>query len=316
MELPPWASSFHAAVIILTATATLLLWRAHRPRYRLPPGPRQWPVIGNLHLMGALPHRSIRDLSACYGPLMQLRFGPFPVVVGSSPETARLLLQTHDAALAGRPRTAAGRHTAYDHSDMLLSPYGAHWRRLRRVCLSELFSAARLASYEHIRQDEVRALLRGLHAAATSCPRGGAVVVVKEHLFTATLGMISRMVLGRKYVKVGSPSASGMTPEQFTQTMDEFFFLNGALNVGDFVPWLDRLDLQGYVARMKRVGATLDSFMERVLDEHAERRQLDWEGFAASDMVDVLLELAEGDRLERDSVKGPNSGSNRGGYKH
>ncbi|KAM0907415.1 hypothetical protein ACQ4PT_016127 [Festuca glaucescens] len=302
MELPPWASSFLAAVFFLMAT-TLLIRRAHRPRHRLPPGPRQWPVIGNLHLMGALPHRSIRVLSARYGPLMQLRFGSFPVVVGSSPETARLLLQTHDAALAGRPRTAAGRHTAYDHSDMLWSSYGAHWRRLRRVCLSELFSAARLASYEHIRQDEVRALLRGLHAAATSRPRGGDVVVVKEHLFTATLGMISRMVLGRKYVEAGSPSVSGMTPEQFTRTMDEFFFLNGVLNVGDFVPWLDRLDLQGYVARMKRVGATLDSFMERVLDEHDERRQLDGEGFAASDMVDVLLELADGDRLERDSVK-------------
>jgi cytochrome P450 len=255
--------------------------------------------------MGALPHRSIRDLSARYGPLMQLWFGSFPVVVGSSPEMARLLLQTHDAALAGRPRTAAGRHTAYDHSDMLWSPYGAHWRHLRRVCLSELFSASRLASYEHIRVDEVRALLRGLHAAVTSglSGRGGALVVVREHLFTATLGMISRMVLGRKYVQAGSPSASGMTPEEFTRTMDEFFFLNGALNVGDFVPWLDRLDLQGYVGRMRRVGVTLDSFMERVLDEHTQRRQLDGEGFAASDMVDVLLELDDGDRLERDSVK-------------
>ena len=118
--------------------------------------------------------------------------------------------------------------------------------------------------------------------------------------------MISRMVLGRKYVEAGSPSASGMTPEEFTRTMDEFFFLNGALNVGDFVPWLDRLDLQGYVGRMRRVGATLDAFMERVLDEHAERRrQLDGEGSAARDpcMVDVLLELADDDRLERDCVK-------------
>ncbi|CAM0912419.1 unnamed protein product [Alopecurus aequalis] len=308
MEQPPW-TSFLAAVLFLAATTTLLLRRRrmHTRRYRLPPGPKPWPVIGNLHLMGALPHRSIRDLSARYGPLMQLRFGSFPVVVGSSPAMARLLLQTHDAALAGRLRTAAGRYTAYDHSDMLWSPYGAHWRRLRRVCLSELFSTARLASYEHIRHDEVRALLRGLHVAATSgSGQGsgrGALVVVREHLFTATLGMISRMVLAGKYV---SSSASGMTPEKFRRTMDEFFFLNGALNVGDFVPWLARLDLQGYVGRMKRVGATLDAFMERVLDEHAERRrQLDGEGSPVGDpcMVDVLLELADGDRLERDCVK-------------
>ena len=73
-----------------------------------------------------------------------------------------------------------------------------------------------------------------------------------------------------------------MTPEKFKRTIDEFFFLNGALNVGDFVPWLDRLDLQGYVGRMRRAGTTLHAFIERVLDEHAERRrQLDGEGFAA-----------------------------------
>uniref|UniRef100_A0ACD6ABF2 Uncharacterized protein n=1 Tax=Avena sativa TaxID=4498 RepID=A0ACD6ABF2_AVESA len=314
MELPSWASFVLAAALFLSAATTLLLLQRRSgqrgyKRYRLPPGPKPWPVIGNLHLMGALPHRSIRDLSARYGPLMQLRFGSIPVVVGSSPEMARLLLQTHDAALAGRPRTAAGRHTAYDHTDMLWSSYGAHWRRLRRVCLAELFSASRIASYETVRHDEVRALLRGLHAAAATSGLGGGgavVVVVREHLFAATLGMISRMVLGRKYVEAaGSSSASGIiTPEEFTRTMDEFFFLNGALNIGDFVPWLDGLDLQGYVGRMRRVGATLDVFMERVLDEHVDRRRrADGEGHASPCMVDVLLELADGDRLERDSVK-------------
>lgn len=308
-----WASSFLA---VLMATAILLLVlrhgrNSHRHRYRLPPGPKPWPIIGNLHLLGALPHRSLRELSKRYGPLIQLRLGSFPVVVGSSAETARFFLKTHDAASAGRPRTAAGRHTAYNYSDMLWSPYGAHWRRLRRVCLAELFSAARLGSFEHIRRDEVRALLRGLHdASGIGMP---VVVKVKEHLFAATLGMISRMVLGNKYVGKDAGSGSAMEPEEFMRVMEEFFFLNGALNVGDFVPWLGWLDLQGYVGRMKNVAWALDAFMERVLDEHDARRRLEGDGsFVAKDMADVLrlqqrrqIESGdeEGEPLERDSVK-------------
>uniref|UniRef100_J3MXV2 Cytochrome P450 n=1 Tax=Oryza brachyantha TaxID=4533 RepID=J3MXV2_ORYBR len=76
MELPPWAS---LPGIVLAAA---VLRRGHRA-YRLPPGPTPWPIIGNLNLIGALPHRSIHELSKRYGPLMQLRFWCFPVVVGS-----------------------------------------------------------------------------------------------------------------------------------------------------------------------------------------------------------------------------------------
>ncbi|KAG0471026.1 hypothetical protein HPP92_015572 [Vanilla planifolia] len=52
-------------------------------------------------------------MSKQYGPLMQLRFGSFPVVVGSSVKMARLCLKTHDLAISGRPTTNAGKHTAY-----------------------------------------------------------------------------------------------------------------------------------------------------------------------------------------------------------
>lgn len=91
---PAWASPLATTTTILLVTAALVLVtttvlrrRAHRHRKRqrqAPPGPRPWPVIGNLNLLGALPHRSIHELSARYGPLMSLRFGSFPIVVGSS----------------------------------------------------------------------------------------------------------------------------------------------------------------------------------------------------------------------------------------
>jgi hypothetical protein len=45
--------------------------------YNLSPGLTPWPVIGNFNLIGALPHRSIHELSKKHDPLMHLRFGSF-----------------------------------------------------------------------------------------------------------------------------------------------------------------------------------------------------------------------------------------------
>ena len=80
----------------LAATVLVLVFRhLRRRKLNLPPGPKPWPIIGNLNLIGPLPHRSIHELSLKYGPIMQLRFGSFPVVVGSSAEMAKAFLKTH-----------------------------------------------------------------------------------------------------------------------------------------------------------------------------------------------------------------------------
>ena len=125
----------------------------------------------------------------------------------------------------------------------------------------------------------------------------GRAVVLLDHLFRANLNAISRMVLGKKYVVHGGTSAGpATTPEEFKWMIDEFFFLGGALNVGDMISWLGWLDPQ--IGRIKRLGEMFDRFLEQVLDEHDGRRRREGEEFAASDMVDLLLELANDPNLE------------------
>ena len=68
-------------------------------------------------------------------------------------------------------------------------------------------------------------------------------------------------------------------------------------NIGDFIPWINFLDLQGYIKRMKALAKKFDRFMEHVLVGHIERRKA-VKDYAAKDMVDVLLQLAEDPTLE------------------
>lgn len=104
-------------------------------------------------------------------------------------------------------------------------------------------------------------------------------------------------MLGKKYLD-REEAGKVVSPEEFKEMMDELFLLNGVLNIGDYIPWLNFLDLQGYIRRMKKLSKKFDRFLEHVLDEHNERRRVEGERFVAKDMVDVLLQLADDPNLE------------------
>ncbi|GLT41833.1 hypothetical protein SLA2020_158690 [Shorea laevis] len=294
----------YIATWLLTLALILLSLLLRRRKLNLPPGPKPWPIIGNLNLIGPLPHRSIHALSQKYGPIMQLRFGSFPVVVGSSVEMAKTFLKTHDVIFASRPKTAAGKYTTYNYSDITWSPYGPYWRQARKMCLVELFSAKRLESYEYIRKEEMNLLLKGLYNST------GTTILLKDHLSNVSLNVISRMVLGKKYTEEAEKEKENenkiITPKEFKEMLDELFLLNGVLDIGDSIPWLRFLDLQGYIKRMKALSKKFDWFLEHVLDEHNARRK-GVKDYVARDMVDVLLLLADDPtldvKLERHGVK-------------
>ncbi|RZS15618.1 hypothetical protein BHM03_00047484, partial [Ensete ventricosum] len=199
MEIPSLA--IYLAVVVIFTLLTALAGGCRRQKLNLPPGPRPWPIIGNLNLIGPLPYRSLAALSQEYGSLMHLHFGSFPVVVGSSVDMAKFFLKTHDLSFVSRPKTAAGKYTLYNYSDITFSPYGPYWRQARRICIMELFTPKRLDSYQYIRVEEVRGLLRDLFRS-TEMP-----ILLNDHIFTTNLNIMSRMVLGRKYMQEQSLSS-------------------------------------------------------------------------------------------------------------
>ncbi|EEF46272.1 trimethyltridecatetraene synthase [Ricinus communis] len=278
----------------------------HHSSLKLPPGPKPWPIIGNLNLIGPLPHRSLHKLAQQYGHIMQLRFGSFPVVVASSAEMAKQILKTNDEIFASRPKFAAGKYTAYNYSNVLWAPYGEYWRQGRKLYLNELFNSKRLQSYEYIRVEEMHNFLSGVHSLSCS----GKAVLLKDHLSHYTLSILSRIVLGKKYSSAESESQTNIvTPEEFQEMLDELFSLNGVFHIGDWIPWLDFLDLQGYVKRMKALKIKFDRFHDHVISEHRiKRKGALLEDSAPKNIVDHMLQLADNPdldiKLNTDSVKG------------
>ncbi|CAA0834023.1 Cytochrome P450 84A1 [Striga hermonthica] len=266
---------------ILFLIPLLILFALSRYRAKhYPPGPRGWPVIGNMGIMGQLTHVGLAHLAKRYGSIFLLRLGSLHMIVVSSPDTAREVLQAHDSIFSNRPATAAIRYLTYDRADMAFVHYGPFWRQMRKLCVMKLFSRKRAESWASDR-DEVDVMVRAVAEAAGS----GRPVNVGELVFGLTWDVIYRAAFG---------SGSKEGPEEFIKILQEFSKLFGAFNVADFIPWLGWVDLQGLNGRLVRARDSLDRFIDTIIEEHMRKEKPD--GPVDSDMVDELLAFYSDDQ--------------------
>uniref|UniRef100_A0A0D9VDS8 Cytochrome P450 n=1 Tax=Leersia perrieri TaxID=77586 RepID=A0A0D9VDS8_9ORYZ len=155
---------------------------------------------------------------------MMLRLGETPLVVASSRETAREVLRTHDANFATRPRLLAGEVVLYGYADILFSPSGDYWRRLRQLCTAEVLGPKRVLSFRHIREQEMASQVEEIRAAGPSTP------VDLTALFSIlVINNVSRASFGNKQrnakeflsaVKTGGHSSKWHTLEDIHRIVD------------------------------------------------------------------------------------------------
>ncbi|XP_059303698.1 flavonoid 3'-monooxygenase [Lycium ferocissimum] len=241
-----------------------LFFRKRHP-LPLPPGPKPWPIIGNIVHLGPKPHQSTAAMARTYGPLMHLKMGFVDVVVAASGSVAAQFLKTHDANFSSRPPNSGAKHLAYNYHDLVFAPYGPRWRMLRKICSVHLFSAKALDDFRHVRQDEVKTLTRALASA------GQTPVKLGQLLNVCATNALARVMLGKRVFADGS---SGIDPqaEEFKSMCVEMMVLAGVFNIGDFIPALDCLDIQGVAAKMKKLHVRFDAFLTSILEEHKGKR--------------------------------------------
>ncbi|KAG5618033.1 hypothetical protein H5410_017857 [Solanum commersonii] len=251
----------------------------------LSPSPTKLPIIGNLHQLGSLPHRSLHKLSKKYGPLMLLHFGSKPVIVASSVDAARNIMKTHDLVWSNRPKSSIADRLFYGSKDVAFSPYGEYWRQIRSVTVLHLLSNKRVQSYRRVREEEI---LNMIDKIRQQCDSSNSVVI--------DLRDEGHTMKGESEIAVKA-------------LIEELLILIGTFNIGDFIPWLKWLNkINGLNTRVNKVAKDLDAFIESVIEERMIRnKKAECSAGEAKDFVGVLLEIQNGKEtgfpLQRDSLK-------------
>nr|CAB3487535.1 unnamed protein product [Digitaria exilis] len=267
----------------------------------LPPSPPALPVLGHLHLVGSLPHVSLRSLARKHGyDLMLLRLGAMPIVVVSSPRAAEAVLRTHDHVFASRATSMVAEIVLYGPSDVGFAPHGEYWRQARKLVTTHLLTVKRIQSLRHAREEEVSTVMAKIGEAAAA----GAAVDVGDLLISYTNDLACRAVMGKS-------SRDDGRSKLFRQLVVDTSPLLGGFNVEEFFPFLARFGMLSKVVRGKseRLRRRWDELLDRLIDDHESKRRPTATATAGGpkdeddDFIDVLLSVRHEYGLTREHMK-------------
>ncbi|CAI0546966.1 unnamed protein product [Linum tenue] len=267
------------AIIIISRTFTASATSRKPP---LPPGPKPWPVVGNLPHLGKQAHTSLQTFSNLYGPLISLRLGSQLLVVASSPAAAAEILRTHDRLLSARhvPRVVPYEIAELDRKAIIwASDCNDHWKAFRAMFRNQIFSTKAIESQAAVRERKVSEMVDFLGGKLGESVRIGEVV------FAAMFDSLSNLIFSRDCIGF----VRNETANRLRSIIWRLMQLGASPNLSDFFPALKKLDVQGLRRDSYRRTKQLHSVWAPYVKERRAKRQKQ-ERSEAADFLDIFLE--------------------------
>ena len=270
------------SLILLAVVA--IVWMAMSKTKKskaLPPGPRPYPLIGNIpHLAGKKRHVAMAELAEEYGKLYTLQFpGGAKCIVVNSAELAREALLTKRDAFSGRPITFIGNYFTRGGVDIICADFTEAMVLKRKISHSVLrMFGSGLRRLEGSVSLEVEQLCKRLRA------HNGAAVDPKRELGLAQVNVICQVVYGERY---DIDDADFKKINLYNDIMARIF---GSFNLIDLFPWLRFLPMQD-ARDLREAVALRDSVLNPKFEEHKRRFREDTNNnnFEVHDLMDAFL---------------------------
>ncbi|XP_071728950.1 probable (S)-N-methylcoclaurine 3'-hydroxylase isozyme 2 [Rutidosis leptorrhynchoides] len=248
------------------------------PAQNLPPGPFSWPILGNLPYMLKGPHIYLTELARFYGPLCSVKLGTHLFVIGSSPMAATEIMRAHDRLPTYRWVPKAGQDGLQEYSLIWATECTDHWKLLRSLCRTELFSAEGLESQSFIREKNVDEMFEFLKSKQRS------VVNFRELVFATTVNILGNICFSKDFVDLDGDSKG---KKGLKRALYRLMNLGTTPNIADFYPIFERLDPQGLKKKTSEAMNEAFSVWEHIIKERRDKTKgVDYD---ENDFLDTML---------------------------
>ncbi|XP_020106403.1 cytochrome P450 78A5-like [Ananas comosus] len=259
-------------------------WRRFCGNTKTAPGPIGWPILGCLPIMGPLAHRKLAGLAETHDArrLMAVSLGATPVIVSSRPDTAREIL--HGPAFCDRPVKAAARGLMFERA-IGFAPAGDHWRHLRHIAATNMFSPRKVAALEGLRRRAADSMVGRVWREMEEREK----VVVREVLQEGSLETMVKSVFGE--------SLGEEDRVELVKMVKEGYELIGKFNLEDYFPLMGGLlDFYGVGRRCNKLGDRVRALVGKIVEERRVKGDYNMQ----HDFLSLMLTLPKEESL-RDS---------------
>ncbi|BBG96212.1 hypothetical protein Prudu_004954 [Prunus dulcis] len=278
--------SFHMALsgLLLLLIFIFLAYKLYqRLRFKLPPGPLPWPVVGNLYHIKPVRFRCYAEWAQVYGPIISVWIGSTLNIVVSSSELAKEVLKEHDQKLADRHRNRSSARFSKDGQDLIWADYGPTMLRSGRCALLSF------------------SLQRGLKLSDPlgKMRKNGESLLVKKYLGRVAFNNITRLAFGKRFVN--SQDEMDEQGQEFKAVVSNGVKIGASLSMAAHIPWL-RWMFPLEEKAFAQHGARRDRLTRAIMEEHTQARPKS--GGAKQHFVDALLTLKDKYDLSEDTIIG------------
>jgi len=293
LHLQPLLVSLFLLICGFTIIKALRYHLFEKPK--LPPGPKPWPIVGNLpEMLSNKPvfrwiHNLMQEMDT---EIACVRLGNVHVIPVTSPSIACEFLRKHDAEFASRPLTMATDIISSGYVTIAIAPFGEQWKKMRRIFVNDLFSPLRHQWFQHKRNEEADNIMFYVYNKCNNVNDGGLVNIrdVSQHY---CCNVTRKLIFNTRYFGKGSMDG-GPGSEEVEQVNTIFTLLKHvyAFSASDYIPCLRVFDLDGHKRKVKKGMRR----MEKYHDPTVEERMKQWNNGSKrveEDLLDVLISLKD-----------------------
>ncbi|NXR53671.1 CP1A4 protein, partial [Hippolais icterina] len=273
MSLAGSPGAVSATEVLLVAAAfclvfLLLQWLQRPPvpeGLRRPPGPRGYPVLGNVLELRKDAHLALTRLSRRYGDVMEVRIGTRPVLVLSGLDTIRQALVKQGEDFMGRPDLYSFHYVSNGQSLAFSPDSGEVWKALRKLAQSALksFSIAPspTSSSSCLLEEHVSKEAEYLVSKFLQLMEEEKRFDLTQYLNVSVANVICAMCFGKRYEHEDQELLS------LVNMNNEFGEVAGGGHPSDFIPVLRYLPSRT-LELFKDINRRFDAFVQKIVQEH------------------------------------------------
>ncbi|XP_027120417.2 cytochrome P450 76T24-like [Coffea arabica] len=281
-------------LLLLVVILFFILYRIFRQYLgqkssKLPPGPHQYPIVGNMFQLSGIFHSTLAKLSKTYGPLMSIKVLNRRMIIVSSPKVAKELLQKHDHLYTSKLVLDSARAFDYHKFSIIWLPVNGQWLNLRKLCKEQIFSSERLNASQGHRQEKLQQLCNYVDG----CCINGEAVDIGEAAFTTILNILSNTLFSVDFGNYESNSSQELK-EIISGVVDTI----AKPNLSDFFPVLRAIDPLGIRRQTKFYFGKLLQKFEEIIRQRLQEREKSLAYLRRNDLLEVLLDLTQQQKSE------------------